>query len=509
MKGALHLLLFITGLLLALHACKPAEQGSNSGEPSAATLAQIHCGACHQFPAPELLPKETWQEHVLPRMGYFLGHYPELTVREQLIEAGQGGVAVEARKVFPRQQLIDSATWLAIQHYYINEAPDTLSLEKPGPLPADAPFTPQFPEYFLSPPSTTLIDAFPGGFYVGDANKQTLMAFDKDLSLVQQAKVREGAVKIRQTSTDLYLTVMGSFSPTDNPNGFLLQLPKGGGRRPKILIDSLQRPVHSAYKDLNSDGRTDIVISEFAKWTGRLAWWEQLEDASFKPHLLRQVPGAIKTEIHDFTGDGLPDILALFGQGDEGFWLFENKGNGTFEERSILRLPASYGSSTFRLVDYNQDGYPDIIYTAGDNADYPPVLKPYHGIYIYENDGNLGFKQAFFQHLPGAYDAIPYDFDEDGDLDLAAISFFPDFQQQPKAGFVFFEHTEDWKMKASTFNQSDLGRWIVMDHADIDEDGDEDLVLGSLAFEVVPDNGEVDKWINAGIPFVVLKNQLK
>ena len=48
-----------------------------------------------------------------------------------------------------------------------------------------------------------------------------------------------------------------------------------------------------------------------------------------------------------------------------------------------------------------------------------------------------------------------------------------------------------------------------MDCADRDRDGDLDLVLGSLAFEVIPDNGEVQKWVSNGIGYVVLENLTK
>ena len=34
--------------------------------------------------------------------------------------------------------------------------------------------------------------------------------------------------------------------------------------------------------------------------------------------------------------------------------------------------------------------------------------------------------------MHGAYNAIPRDFDKDGDLDIAAISFFPDFKENGK-----------------------------------------------------------------------------
>ncbi|MFT5237636.1 MAG: hypothetical protein ACI9M9_001236 [Flavobacteriaceae bacterium] len=53
------------------------------------------------------------------------------------------------------------------------------------------------------------------------------------------------------------------------------------------------------------------------------------------------------------------------------------------------------------------------------------------------------------------------------------------------------------------------GRWIVMDASDYDKDGDIDLVLGSLAFEVVPKLGFVEKWMEDGIPFIVLENTFR
>jgi hypothetical protein len=213
--------------------------------------------------------------------------------------------------------------------------------------------------------------------------------------------------------------------------------------------------------------------------------------------------------VSDLNGDGLPDVVALFGQGDEGIFVYYNKGGGQFEEVRALRFPPSYGSSYFDLFDFNGDGHLDIVYTCGDNADFPPVSKPYHGIRIFQNDGRGNFTEALFLPLPGAYAAIPADFDLDGDLDIAAISFFPNFEKTPEAGFVFFENQGGMKFRALTFPQSHKGRWLVMDAGDWDADGDLDLVLGSMAFEVVPDGGEVKKWIKDGIPFVVLENKAR
>src|SRR4029077_15370304 len=137
---------------------------------------------------------------------------------------------------------------------------------------------------------------------------------------------------------------------------------------------------------------------------------------------------------------GLPDIWALFAQGDERIILYTNKGDGRFEEKNILSFPAVYGSTYFELDDFNGDGLPDILYTCGDNADFSPVLKPYHGVYIFMNDGNNNFKQKYFFPMYGCFKAIARDFDKDGDLDIAAISFFADYNNHPEESFVYLEN---------------------------------------------------------------------
>ena len=37
-------------------------------------------------------------------------------------------------------------------------------------------------------------------------------------------------------------------------------------------------------------------------------------------------------------------------------------------------------------ADFDNDGFEDLIYVCGDNADITPILKSYHGIYIFLND---------------------------------------------------------------------------------------------------------------------------
>lgn len=508
MKHALSALFFF--FLLAVLVDCTNETAQSDTDASGAQLARVRCGSCHQYPEPDLLPKATWQQYVLPRMGYLLGVYDADNPRATLIESGPGGEAVRKANTYPEEPQISADDWEAIQAFYLNNAPD--QLPKPG-LPAlDTNlllFEAVYPELRLSPPSATLVDiGRQGGLFLGDANTKAFYQLDPNLQLQQAAQVREGAVALTEFPNQLLLTVMGSFSPTDAASGFLMALPKQTNQSPQVLIPNLQRPVHTAVGDLDNDQRPDFVISEFAKWTGRLAYWT-LVDGQYQPTVLRNAPGAIRSVLVDWNQDGRDDVVALFGQGAEGIYVFYNRGDGRFKEERILEFPSSYGSSYFDLVDLDRDGDFDILYTNGDNADYPPILKPYHGIRFFTNDGNNQFSETFFYPLAGAYKAIPGDFDADGDFDLAAISFFPDFAGQPERSFVYLENQGNGQYQTKTFPGSTNGRWITMDAGDLDRDGDLDIVLGSLAFEVVPSTGILNQWVASGLPFVVLENQLK
>ncbi|MDQ6845861.1 MAG: VCBS repeat-containing protein, partial [Bacteroidota bacterium] len=270
------------------------------------------------------------------------------------------------------------------------------------------------------------------------------------------------------------------------------------------LFDSLQRPVQITETDLNNDSKPDYLICEFGYITGSLSWMENVGNKKFVRHVLRPLPGAIKAYITDLNHDGLPDILALFAQGDESVILFTNKGKGEFSQEQVLRFPPSYGSSYFELDDFNNDGYPDILYTCGDNADFSPVLKPYHGVYIFINDKTNHFTQKYFFPIHGCYKAMAMDFDGDGDLDIAAISFFADYTHQPEEGFVYLKNTGNLNFLPFTLPGTEIGRWLTMDAGDMDGDGKIDIVLGNFSIGPVI-NKPAENWKKSP-PFIILKN---
>ena len=84
--------------------------------------------------------------------------------------------------------------------------------------------------------------------------------------------------------------------------------------------------------------------------------------------------------------------------------------------------------------------------------------------------------------MPGASMAMARDYDNDGDLDIAAISFFPDFENAPDRGFLYFENEGDYGFKPYRMPSTTVSRWLVMEAADYDSDGDIDLILGANNF---------------------------
>ena len=467
-------------------------------------LAGAYCATCHAYPEPQLLDQATWKNYVLPRMGQFLGIYKNQKQRDTLLNQDGSSSYLQEKNIYPASPLLSNDEWLAIQEFYIKNAPQQLRV---APLTTQKSnlFQARFPDIFLSPPSSTYIELDSQTLYFSDANKQVFVELDEQLKVKRQAMVGEGLVHVEQEQDAFWLTLMGSFSPTDQAKGYVFKLSTQSSEPSQKVITNLQRPVHSSYSDFNADGLIDILICEYGKWTGALSLWLQNKDGKFSRHNLVERSGAIATEVLDINQDGLSDFIALFGQGDESLQLFINQGNQKFKSRRLVSLHPSMGSSSFSLFDFNGDQKLDIIYTAGDNADYPPVIKPYHGIYVYEQKANFVFEQTLFLPSPGAYRAIPADFDLDGDIDIASISFFPDYDQQAQE-FVFFENNNQ-QFIPKTINLQQMGRWIVMDIGDIDADGDLDLALASLSFEAPGHPNLIDQWIKNGIPFVLLENR--
>ena len=472
----------------------------NNKQKAAEKLAREYCGSCHLFVAPEIFAKAHWEQEIFPRMALFMGLYPNDSTRTAL--SGQ-------EYIFPPQPLLSAADFEKIKAFYLKNAP-----ENPVPVVSRLPkqdipgFQVRIPEGKIIPPGVSMARfAESGQIFIGDSYAQKLFVFDSSLQPLNGGRIGEGLVDFKQTPDALFCTIMGHFSPSDAPEGFVLKVNRNNGMGYKA-IENLYRPVHSAFGNLSGDSTEEIVIAEFGRYKGRLAWYEPAGDF-YEAHVLLDRPGALQSDLRDLDGDGDLDITALFGQADEGIWQFFNDGSGHFTPKQLLRFSPANGSSSFEFVDFNQDGRLEILYTCGDNADFAPVLKPWHGIYLFEQTKNGQYRQQLFLPMPGCYKALARDFDRDGDTDIAAIAFFPDFSQTPVQSFLYFQNKGNAQFETYTFADVGLGRWMVMDAADPDADGDLDLLLGAMTFEVPGHPELIEQWKKGGLPFIVLENKFQ
>lgn len=503
-------------LIFLLQSCKTYNRNSTHANVSFSSikngedLAKAYCQSCHLLPSPSLLDSKSWEKGVLPQMGPRLGifkfgkkNYP--VIRDFYIGSD----------FYPSQPLLSPAEWQNIIDYYTATSPDSLPPQQrkyPIKKTGLSLFKVEMPSINYQNPATCYVkinkDDSSHPIIISDALKENMFFINRKFEIKDSIDATGPVVDIDFSSNKLLACDIGVLNPNNGKSGkgeIIDRNEKGHWQKDTAkIIDGLQRPVQITSVDLNNDGRKDYLVCEFGYYIGALSWMENLGDNKFKRHVLRNVPGAIKAYIDDYNHDGLPDIWVLFAQGDEGIFLYTNKGNGNFDEQRILRFPPSYGSSYFELDDFNKDGYPDIVYTCGDNADFSPVLKPYHGVYIFMNDGTNHFTQKFFFPINGCYKAIARDYDGDGDLDIATISFFADYMKQPGEGFVYLKNMGDFNFQPYTIPEADEGRWLTMDAGDIDGDGKTDLILGNFSIGPVMMKHRVD-WKQSP-PFMILKN---
>jgi hypothetical protein len=457
-----------------------------------------------------MLDTKSWEKGVLPNMGPRLGifHFGLQNYPSSKNDLSLG------INFYPSEPAMSLEEWQSILDYYTATSPDSLPKQDRKQIMQNGLqlFTVQLPRITYENPTSSFVKINSGDslhpLIVSDVSKQNIYFFNSQLEIKDSVRSVGPVVDIDFMEEGMLACNIGVLNPNNGRFGkgqFINTDAEGRMKEASVaLFDSLRRPVQLTSADLNNDRKNDYIVCEFGNLTGALSWMENLGNHKFTRHVIREFPGAIKAYINDYNHDGAPDIWVLFAQGEEGIFLFTNNGKGNFETKELLRFPPVYGSSYFELADFNKDGYPDIVYTCGDNADYSPVLKPYHGVYVFLNNKTNQFKQNYFFPINGCYKAIARDYDGDGDLDIAAISFFADYAHQPEEGFVYLKNNGGFNFQPYSFPEAQAGRWLTMDAGDIDGDGKTDIVLGN--FTLGP--SVLKTKINPAQtpPFIVLKN---
>ncbi|CAL1516361.1 VCBS repeat-containing protein [Chitinophaga sp. MM2321] len=499
-----------TAALFLMASCLVISSGCHTTvkEEKGKTLADKYCGSCHLPVSPAMLDKETWTKHVLPAMALKLGirvwsgdqYYPPMP--------GE------------KPALVTMNEWTELVAYYEQHAPEKLASAKPPvKLQHDwAVFSLKTPEIkdSLFVAATTMVAFNPANsdLLTSDGNN-TLTRWDRDLRVIDSRKLPSPAVDILFTKDtagqqQAILTEIGNMRALDVSAGIITRLNLNDPQsKQSDLMPFLKRPVQTVEADINKDGLMDLVVCAFGHNQGGLYWLKQLPDHKYEQQTIWEVPGAIHAVTGDFNHDGWTDLMVLFAAGDEGIWLFENDHKGGFKSSNLLRFPPMNGSTSFQLADFNGDGLLDILYTCGDNADFSMILKPYHGLYVYVNEGNSRYRQAWFYPINGCTKAVAADFNQDGKIDIATIAFFADMKNNPGEKFIFFEGAGtpfNFVPHAPPIEKE--GHWICMDVKDYDQDGDLDIILGNYARGFIIQDDYKPEWKEYQ-PFIVLLNNAK
>ncbi len=318
--------------------------------------------------------------------------------------------------------------------------------------------------------------------------------------------------------TDLVVADLGSFRPADHDRGRVVWLRRQQSAGPMeeiVLVSGLGRVADAQPADFDADGDLDLIVAEFGHYrTGKILLLRNEapdgESPRFEPETIDSRPGTIHVPVHDFNGDGYADFVALVSQEAEAVDLFINltglshnrqggvpraevtgsvrssgdgPEDGRFQLHNLWAGPdLTFGSSGIQLVDLDQDGDMDVLYTNGDAWDNW-YLEPSHGIQWLENRGGLTFAYHRLADMPGAYRALAGDIDLDGDLDILTVAWFPtpvkppEVVAEPPVSILCLEQTEPGVFVRHTL-ETGSPYYATLEMADFDGDGDLDFAVG-------------------------------
>lgn len=498
--------------LIAFNACGGSNENTdNNIDPEAQKIAlqnepmvKTACSGCHAFVPADKLDKNTWEAVIkvmAPKMGIF-EHNGETYFNEK------SDPNVDA-SIYPSTPTISPEDLDKIFHYYQTLAPDALPAQnRKYPIAKDNGLFQLNHQNGMFPavgnmPMTTFVSMVPGKneIIMGSfGEKGNLASFSTNGTRNWSQDFPSAPTWVDFSNPNQWLvTCIGSVQPTNAKIGSIHNF-SPQSKSSSVVASEVARPVMS----FRLPQSNQILINAFGHLKGQTYTYNTNKKS--QEQVLRDIPGAICSRIADWDGDGKKDILTLFAQNKESIVFFKNTGSGYQETATLLETMPVYGSNSFDLADMNGDGKLDIIYTCGDNADYSVILKDYHGVYVYLNQGNNQVKQGYFYPIHGCFKALARDFDLDGDQDIITVSFFADFLSQHEEAAVYLENNK-MDFKPYALPGYDMGRWLTMDASDVDGDGDQDLVFGNLSMgpESFMSQEQVKKFA-AGPACIFLKN---
>lgn len=217
--------------------------------------------------------------------------------------------------------------------------------------------------------------------------------------------------------------------------------------------------------DFDQDGDEDVVAASY--YDDELIWFENLGSGTFAAQVAfaTGIDGARDVTSSDLDGDGDLDILST-SYVDKTVRLFDNLGLGIYAAPVVLTSSVS-GAETVIAADVSGNGLVDVLV-----GDYN-----WKGINWFENINGTTFSpmKSLFNTLYSPYVAEIADVDGDGLMDILTAS------EGPLSAAGWYRNLGNGKF-ASDLKQlmSSAGQLKSVKAADIDQDGDMDIVIANF-----------------------------
>ena len=475
-------------------------------KPAGVDAARATCGGCHAVPPPEILPRGAWRDEFVRMMFIRDNRLPPIGPADTVYRNVQ--LPPDMEQLLP---------------HYTSRAPERLPPPEPWPAAAASPV--QFARRGLSVPDMPGTPAVSHVRLVdvdGDG-RLDLLGTDMRQGLVFAAQPAATATGLsvlasiphpahvsvadvdRDGLQDLLVSEMGAFFPADHTKGAVIWL-RGlaKGKFGAFWLDGWPRVAAVESADFDGDGRNDLSVAAFGwRKTGQASILAnrttRASQPAFDNHTVDPRPGAIRSTPVDLNGDGRMDLVTLLAQEHETVLAYINKGTGAFafDQKVIYAAPhPNWGSSGMEVVDLDKDGDLDVVLSHGDTFD-DGIVKPYHGIQWLENTGAFPFVDHTLAQMPGVHATKAADLDGDGDLDIAAAALLAggsDVDEKVLPALVWLEQTRPRTFVRHTIEMG-TPRHATLDVADIDADGDADIVVGRFSIDKAA-APSVDVWTN-------------
>ena len=203
-----------------------------------------------------------------------------------------------------------------------------------------------------------------------------------------------------------------------------------------------------------------------------------------------------KIAVADVNGDGLDDFY-IGGAKRQAGALYRQQPGGKFTatNQTLFKTDSTYEDVDAVFFDANNDKFPDLYVVSGGNEFYGEMKEQFDRLYL--NDGKGNFTRS--NTLPTMYDnkscVRPYDFDNDGDLDLFVGGRVLGYQygNSPKSYLLVNDGRGRFTDKTDALAPELRKAGMVTDGvwADYDNDGATDLIVAGdwMALTVYKNKG--------------------